>query len=60
MEKPLKGSQYAFSQETIDSLKDLGDTLKRIHQRLILEGYTIIEGQIYKPKQKNYEPFREK
>jgi len=52
MDELSEGSRYAFTQETIDSLKDLGDTLKRIHQRLILEGYTIKDGQIYKPEKK--------
>jgi hypothetical protein len=54
MDEPIAVSQHAFSQETIDSLQDLGDTLRRIHRRLILEGYTIKDGQIFKPvKQTN-------
>lgn len=49
MDEPQEGVKYAFTQETIETLKDLGDTLKIIHQRLILEGYIIKDGQIYKP-----------
>ena len=52
MDELPEGSRYAFTQETIDSLKDLGDTLMRIHLRLIREGYIIKDGQIYKPEKK--------
>ena len=42
-----KGETY-FSDETIQSLKELGDVLRSIHNRLIAEGYTIKDGKIYK------------
>jgi len=45
-----QGIEYTFSQETIDSLSDLAETLQRIHNRLIAEGYIIKDGQIIKPE----------
>jgi len=53
MDEPPEGNRFIFSQETIDSFKDLGETLSRIHRRLISEGYIIKDGQIYKPGEKN-------
>ncbi len=40
--------QYAFPEETIISLSDLGDVLREIQERLIAEGYSIIDGQLKK------------
>ncbi len=37
-----------LSDETIDSLLELGRVLERIHRRLLAEGYTIEGGKIYK------------
>ncbi|NQV93347.1 hypothetical protein HQ403_02510 [Candidatus Kaiserbacteria bacterium] len=37
-----------FSKETIESLVTLGEVLRRIHNRLISEGYEIKNGQITK------------
>lgn len=37
-----------FSQETIDSLIELGKVLKKIHDRLRNEGYDIVDGEIVK------------
>jgi hypothetical protein len=39
---------FHFTQETINSLSDLGDVLLSIHRRLISEGYTIKNGIISK------------
>jgi hypothetical protein len=35
--------------ETIKGLQGLGDILRKIHNRLISEGYSIIEGKLYSP-----------
>lgn len=35
--------------ETITGLHGLGDILRKIHNRLINEGYSIIEGKLYSP-----------
>ncbi len=39
-----------LSQETIDSLRELGSVYARIRRRLLSEGYTIKDGKIIKPK----------
>jgi len=41
-----------FSQQEIDSLKAFSDTLKRIHIRIVSEGYTVKDGKICKPVDK--------
>lgn len=38
-----------FSDETLQSLQELGEHLREIHTRLIFEGYTIQNGKISKP-----------
>ena len=38
-----------FSDETIKSLTELGEVLRRIHNRLISEGYEIKDGVIIPP-----------
>jgi len=46
------GSESAnlpFSKETIQSLQELGEVLRQIHNRLLSEGYTIKDGEIFKP-----------
>ncbi|MBP6025452.1 hypothetical protein [Ferruginibacter sp.] len=35
--------------ETITGLQGLGDILQKIHNRLVSEGYSIIEGKLYSP-----------
>lgn len=37
-----------ISKETLTALEELGDILKRIHQRMTFEGYEIVEGSIQK------------
>lgn len=44
----LDAKGYIFSDETIDSLKELGTVLRGIHDRLISEGYLIQGGKIFK------------
>jgi len=39
-----------FTEEGIKNISRFQDTLKRIHIRLISEGYTIKDGKIEKPK----------
>jgi hypothetical protein len=39
-----------FSQTAIDNFVAFSSTLKRIHNRLISEGYTIKDGKITKPE----------
>lgn len=41
-----------FSQREIHSLKEFSNTLKRIHIRLVSEGYTLKNGKIHKPVDK--------
>lgn len=43
-------TKHVFSQNEIDNFIAFSSTLKRIHNRLISEGYTIKDGQIYKPE----------
>jgi hypothetical protein len=46
-----------FSQETIDSLIKLGTVLRPIYNRLISEGYSIIDGKLIAPDGSiTYEP----
>ena len=44
----LRKEETYFTDETIQSLKELGAVLRSIHDRLIAEGYTIKDGKIYK------------
>lgn len=37
-----------LSEETLDSLEELGTVLRRIHKRMIFEGYEILDGKIRK------------
>jgi hypothetical protein len=48
-----------FSQETIDSLIKLGNVLRPIYNRLVSEGYSIIDGKLIAPDGSiKYEPKR--
>ncbi len=42
-----------FNQNEIDNFVAFSSTLKRIHNRLISEGYVIEQGKIYKPEGDN-------
>ena len=44
----LSKEETYFTDETIQSLVELGTVLRSIHDRLIAEGYTIKDGKIYK------------
>jgi hypothetical protein len=39
-----------FDEETFEALSELGSVLRTIHNRLIAEGYTIVDGHITKPE----------
>jgi hypothetical protein len=41
-------SSSSLSKETLDSLEQLGDILKKIHKKMVYEGYQIINGNIVK------------
>ena len=36
--------------QTIKGLQGLGEILRKVHNRLITEGYSIIEGKLYSPQ----------
>lgn len=42
-----------FSEETLASLRDLGEVIRKIHNRLVSEGYVIANGKILKPGEKS-------
>jgi len=52
MKKTLDTKQavFSFSQETIDSLYELGNVYAKIRKRLLSEGYIIKDGKITPPK----------
>lgn len=50
MNEPDADKKPVFSQETIEALKEFGEVLQRIHNRLIKEGKTIELDDHYKPK----------
>ena len=41
-------SEWQFDDDTIMTLSDLGDVLRRIHNRMESEGYEIVDGQVKK------------
>jgi len=45
----LDSEQYIFSEETMEGLRELGDVLQGIHNRLLAEGYVMKDGQLIKP-----------
>jgi hypothetical protein len=51
----LSAREPEFSDETIASLVELGKVLRKIHDDLIAEGYTIVDGKITKPTQQDAE-----
>lgn len=44
----LASDDYIFSEETMQSLRELGAVLQEIHGRLIAEGYILRNGQFIK------------
>ncbi len=46
-----KNTQKPFTKQTIEAIERLGGVLKRIHVRMLREGYVIKDGAIV-PKQK--------
>jgi hypothetical protein len=49
-------TKHVFSQNEIDNFVAFSSTLKRIHKRLIGEGYVIKDGTIYKPEGDKLKP----
>ena len=47
-----KDQQNIFTEEQISNFADLYDALKKVHVRLISEGYTIENDKIIPPKDK--------
>jgi hypothetical protein len=45
---PSLGKEFIFSQETMDSIIELGEVLRPIRKRLFAEGYTIVDGKLKK------------
>jgi hypothetical protein len=41
-------SEWQFDDDTIMALSDLGDVLRRIHNRMENEGYEIVDGKVKK------------
>lgn len=39
-----------FTPETIEAFKDIGETIRKICNRLLREGYVIHDGHIMKPE----------
>ncbi len=50
--KKRKKPGIELTEEGIDNLIQLAKTLKKIHTRLLAEGYVIEDGKIYKPEKK--------
>jgi len=42
-------SKVIFTGESVDSLRDLGDTLQRVHRRLLGQGYILKGGKYVAP-----------
>ena len=49
-ENTIDSSGYIFRQEVIDTISELGSVLQRIHNRLTMEGYSIIDGKLINAK----------
>lgn len=45
----LDADDCIFSEETMQSLRELGAVLQSIHNRLLAEGYIIKDGHLIKP-----------
>jgi len=41
-------SKQTLSKNTLHTLNELGDILRKVHRRMVFEGYTIIDGRIRK------------
>jgi hypothetical protein len=46
---PLSRQETLFSDDTLQSLRELGTVLGKIRERLLGEGYVIKHGKLYKP-----------
>jgi len=45
---PSLSSSSILPKDTLDALEELGDVLGRIHNRMVYEGYEIVNGNICK------------
>jgi hypothetical protein len=45
---PELSDNSVFPQETMEALEELGVIFQRAHERMVAEGYTIIDGKIVK------------
>lgn len=41
-------SKRIFSDETMASLREYGEVLRKIHNRALSEGYVFVDGKFYK------------
>jgi len=48
-----KPAYQPLSEETVQSVLELGQVLRQIYRRLVSEGYVIRNGQIFKPDDPN-------
>ncbi len=44
LESEMEQPNHSFSEETLESLVELGSVLEKIHRRLVSEGYEIKDG----------------
>ena len=49
--KEQENENFILTPQTIDAFTAFALTLKKIHVRLVMEGYVIKDGQIYKPEE---------
>ncbi len=47
-EPTLPSSDQTLSTNTLRALNELGDVLRRVHSRMVSEGYVIVDGRIQK------------
>jgi hypothetical protein len=45
---PASKKDFIFPQETVDALQELGMIFRRTHERMVAEGYAIVDGKIVK------------
>lgn len=49
------GSGYLLSDEAVEALENLGEVLKPIYLRMKREGYGIVDGEVVKLNENDYE-----
>lgn len=48
-------TKQIFNNDQISNWGGFVDSIRQVHIRLLSEGYTIKDGKIYPPEEKNYE-----